>query len=124
MTTDPAGVNGQQGPQAQGQQGQQSTPASPQGGDDRSGKDFTRKGKAEVIDQNKQANGGQTVCAGCGVNTTPAQQSKAGVPTPANETRVDHINPKSNKGAGSPPNGQVLCSACNLKKGAKVPGQN
>ncbi|MDQ1109488.1 RHS repeat-associated protein [Stenotrophomonas rhizophila] len=94
------------------------TPEGTAGGP-RSGKDFTRAGKREVIRQNKDANGGQTTCQGCGASTTPATQSQRGVPTPKNETRVDHIIPKAKGGDGAPSNGQVLCSQCNLEKGSK-----
>ena len=95
--------------------------ARPNGTSDRLGKAFTKKGRAEVIEQNMQGNGGQTVCANCGIVTAPAKQSKKGVPTPPNETRVDHIYPRSEGGSGTPPNGQLLCSNCNLKKSNKLP---
>ena len=42
----------------------------------RAGKDFTEKGKREVINENKQSNGGKTVCQHCGVETTPGQNHK------------------------------------------------
>lgn len=66
-----------------------------------------------------RANAGQTICINCSEATVPAQQSRAGVTPPQNETHVDHIIPKSKGGNGSPGNGQVLCRECNLKKGAK-----
>ena len=37
---------------------------------------------------------------------------------------IDHIYPKAKGGAGSPPNGQVLCNTCNLIKSDKLPGEN
>lgn len=84
----------------------------------RAGKAFTRAGKAEVKAANAAAHDGKTVCVGCGRETVPAQQSRAGVTPPGNETHVDHAIPKSKNGNGSPDNGQVLCRDCNLKKGA------
>jgi hypothetical protein len=87
----------------------------------RPGKSFTRKGKETVVNDNKAKNGGKTVCENCGVETTKPQQSQKGVTPPENETNVDHINPKSNGGSGTPDNGQVLCRGCNLDKGPKVP---
>lgn len=89
-------------------------------GGPRAGKDFTAAGKREVIQKNEQSNGGQTTCEGCSIATTPAQQSQRGIPTPKNETRVDHIIPKSKGGDGSPSNGQVLCSSCNINKSNKT----
>ena len=89
-------------------------------GGPRAGKDFTPAGKREVIQKNEQENGGQTTCEVCLVATTPAQQSQWGVSTPKNETRIDHIIPKSKGGDGAPSNGQVLCSSCNINKSNRV----
>ncbi|MFN7241081.1 MAG: HNH endonuclease, partial [Chitinophagales bacterium] len=50
----------------------------------------------------------------------PEQQSKSGVTPPKTETQVDHINPKSNGGSGTPDNGQVLCRDCNIQKSDKI----
>lgn len=82
----------------------------------RAGKPFTRAGKAEVRVDNAAEHGGQTTCMRCGRSTVPAQQSRAGVTPPKNETHVDHIVPKSKGGNGSPDNGQILCRECNLRK--------
>ncbi|TAG99718.1 MAG: HNH endonuclease [Sphingobacteriales bacterium] len=82
----------------------------------RTGKDFTSKGKKEVIEDNKNTNDGVNKCEICGVETVPAQKSEKGVTPPRNEIQVDHINAKSKGGAGLPSNGQVLCRDCNRKK--------
>ena len=89
----------------------------------RPGKPFTPKGKQAVKDDNKSKNNGQPTCENCGTPTTPGQQGTKGVTPPDNETNVDHIDPKSNGGSGTPENGQVLCRACNLDKGNKTPQQ-
>ena len=91
--------------------------------DDRAGKDFTKKGKETVIEQNKAQNKGQTKCSNCGTKTIPGQQSRRGVRKPANETQVDHIIPKSRGGQGRPDNGRVLCRKCNLEKSNRMPEQ-
>jgi hypothetical protein len=85
-------------------------------GGERAGKAFTQAGKAEVKAVNAARNAGQATCNGCGQATVPAQQSRAGVTPPGNETHVDHIIAKSKGGDGSPSNGQVLCRDRNLKK--------
>jgi 5-methylcytosine-specific restriction endonuclease McrA len=51
-----------------------------------------------------------------GLETTPAQQTKKGVPQPKTETQVDHKIRKRDGGSGTPDNGEVLCSGCNLDK--------
>lgn len=56
----------------------------------------------------------------CKTETVPAQQSKAGVTPAGNEAHVDHIIPSSKGGDGAPPNGQVLCRDCNLRKSDKI----
>jgi RHS repeat-associated protein len=85
----------------------------------REGQDFTKAGKEAVIDVNKEKNNGKTVCVGCNTETIPATQSQKGVTPAKNETRVDHRKAKAKGGSGTPDNGDVLCSDCNLKKGAK-----
>lgn len=82
----------------------------------RAGKGFTKKGMQQVIDANKAANNGQTVCANCGTQTVPGKKSQRGVSPPRNETQIDHIILKSKGGDGSPSNGQLLCRTCNRSK--------
>lgn len=85
----------------------------------RAAKPFTKKGKEIVKQRNAAKNDGINKCENCGVNTLPAQQSQKGVAPPSTQTEVDHVIPKSKGGPGDPPNGQILCRACNLQKGAK-----
>jgi uncharacterized protein RhaS with RHS repeats len=82
----------------------------------RAGKAFTKRGRDIVREENAAKNGGRTKCENCGAETVPGQKSEKGVTPPGNETHVDHIEPKSKGGAGTPGNGQVLCRDCNLKK--------
>ena len=56
-------------------------------GEPRAGMPFTRKGKRDVIEKYRQADG-SVRCADCGVETVPAQKSESGVTPPANDLRV------------------------------------
>lgn len=87
----------------------------------RPGKGFTKAGKTVVKDLNKVKNNGQMKCANCKTDVHQASQHTSGVKPPNNEAHVDHMDPQSNNGSGTPNNGQVLCRECNLNKGASVP---
>ncbi len=99
--------------------GKKGGPKSDIKGGDRSGKDFTKSGKDKVRNDNASKNDGQMKCENCGQDVVPPKQHQKGVTPPSNEAHVDHIDPKSKGGAGSPENGQVLCRTCNLDKSNK-----
>ncbi|WP_347554687.1 RHS repeat-associated core domain-containing protein [Robbsia sp. KACC 23696] len=82
----------------------------------RPGKDFTKAGKAIVKRENAESNGGLMTCTQCGEKVLNGAQHQSGVTPPNNEAHVDHIQPKSKGGSGTPENGQVLCRVCNLDK--------
>lgn len=88
---------------------------------DRAGKVFTKKGKGEVIENNKKENDGKTVCVDCGTETTPTSKREKGSKVADTETQVDHIYPKDKGGNGDPSNGQVLCQSCNNTKSNQLP---
>ncbi|TLX25761.1 HNH endonuclease [Chryseobacterium indologenes] len=81
----------------------------------REGLDFTKAGKQTVIRKN-EIKYGKVKCEMCGIETTPAKQSKKGVVPEKTETQVDHVKRKRDGGRGNPDNGQVLCRGCNLDK--------
>jgi len=81
----------------------------------RPGLPFTKAGKENVREINKEVNGGNMICVDCGVVTPPAKQSKKGVPQNPNESNVDHVKRKREKGSGTPDNGDNRCFNCNVK---------
>lgn len=89
----------------------------------RAEKDFTKAGKEVVRDKNRLENNGTMVCSnpGCRKELVDPKQSQKGVTPSRNEAHVDHINPKSLGGSGTPNNGQVLCGPCNILKSNKAP---
>jgi hypothetical protein len=80
----------------------------------RPGQDFTKAGAKAVRDVNKEKTGNK--CAKCGVQTQPGKKHVKGETPPDNESHVDHVDPKSKGGSGTPDNGQELCRKCNLDK--------
>ena len=87
----------------------------------RAGKNFTPKGKRQVKARNAEKHGGKNKCENCGKRTVRPRKTVKGAKRPPRETQVDHVEPKSKGGSGTPDNGQVLCRTCNQKKGAKIP---
>jgi hypothetical protein len=81
---------------------------------DRTGEDFTKAGKENVKDINKQLNDGTMKCEGCDVEVIPPKQHRSGETPPSNEAHVDHVDRKREGGSGTPDNGQVLCRDCNV----------
>ncbi|MFI7548022.1 polymorphic toxin-type HINT domain-containing protein [Actinoplanes sp. NPDC049599] len=79
----------------------------------RASKNFTRAGKRHVANKSRANNAGRTVCDDCGIVTIPATRSMSGVAPARNETRIDHIWPRSLGGPGSLWNGRVTCVLCN-----------
>jgi 5-methylcytosine-specific restriction endonuclease McrA len=77
--------------------------------------------KDAVKNLNKENNDGEMRREDCDQPVEPAKQHQSGETPPDNEAHVDHIDPISNGGSGTPNNGRVLCRSCNLKKGAKPP---
>jgi hypothetical protein len=80
----------------------------------RPAQDFTKAGAKAVRDVNKEKTGNK--CANCGVQTQPGKKHIKGETPPDNESHVDHKDPKSKGGSGTPDNGQELRRKCNLDK--------
>jgi RHS repeat-associated protein len=84
-------------------------------GGERAGRPFTQRGR-ETIDRRNVERHGKPTCEKCGKDVVSGQRHERGVTPPGNERQRDHIIPRSQGGDGSPPNGQVLCRDCNLRK--------
>jgi RHS repeat-associated protein len=103
-------------------EGTKDRPCEKAGPKDRSGKGFTRKGKRDTWDENKERHGGVNRCDICNRPVYPPKQSEKGVTPSDDEGHVDHRIPKHRGGAGDPSNGQILCRKCNcVDKGGKYP---
>jgi RHS repeat-associated protein len=72
------------------------------------GKDFNDKTKAEAVQENQSANGGQAKCVFCGENVGPGTDNK---------TNIDHAQAKANGGTNNLNNANVTCEYCNKSKG-------
>ena len=80
------------------------------------GKDFTQAQKRNILNANRERNGGVLRSDESGTQAVAPQQSKKGIAPPSNEAHVDHIVPKSQGGPNSYKNAQVLTRQENLKK--------
>jgi hypothetical protein len=83
------------------------------------GKDFTKSQKQQILEANKQANGGVLKSDKSGIVLDNPVQSKKGVPSNMNQAEVDHMKPKSKGGANSYKNTQVLSKKENIEKSNK-----
>ena len=70
------------------------------------GKSFTQTKKKNLLEANRQQNGGTLRSDQSGVELVPGQRHKRGVTPPANEAHVHHIIPKSKNGPNSSANAQ------------------
>jgi hypothetical protein len=62
------------------------------------GKPFTQAQKRDILEANKQRNGGQLTSDQSGIPLVPSAKSQKGVTPPTNEAQVDHITPRSKGG--------------------------
>lgn len=88
------------------------------GGSDRSGMAFTEAGKEAVYRRNL-AKFGVLTCEYCRRHVTRRPSIK-GVPGRPDDAQIDHKDPKSKGGEGSPGNGAVACRKCNNEKRDKT----
>ncbi|MDX2111738.1 MAG: RHS repeat-associated core domain-containing protein [Verrucomicrobiota bacterium] len=85
------------------------------------GKPFSPSQKRQILDANREKNGGKLRSDKSGDELVPSKKSESGVTPDSNEAQVDHINPKSNGGSNSPENAQVLSRKENREKSNKIP---
>ncbi len=65
----------------------------------------------KVRDKNREKNGGDLFCEGCGQRVEDGKKREKGVPVPDEEGQADHTIPLSDGGADdAETNGQVLCA--------------
>jgi RHS repeat-associated protein len=80
------------------------------------GKKFTQTQKANMLEANRQANGGVLRSDLSGKKLDNPVQSKKGVKANMNQAEVDHMKAKSKGGTNSNSNAQILSKQENLKK--------
>ena len=83
------------------------------------GKNFTRAQKRNILQANKERNGGVLRSDKSGKQLDQPVQSKKGEPANMNQAEVDHIDPKSKGGTNSHKNAQVLSKEENIDKSDK-----
>jgi len=73
-----------------------------------SGKDFGNGTKADAVQENQSANGGQAKCVFCGESVGEGT---------GNKVNIDHAQAKANGGGNGLNNANVTCEYCNKSKG-------
>ena len=77
---------------------------------------FTQTQKGQILQHNKNTNGGVLRSDSSGTLLIPSQKSQSGVTPPKNEAQVDHVDPRSLGGENSSSNAMVLSRSENRKK--------
>jgi hypothetical protein len=80
------------------------------------GKKFTQTQKQNILEANKDANGGQLKSDLSGKSLDQPQKNVKGQKANMNQAEVDHVTAKSKGGTNSNSNAQVLSKEENLKK--------
>ncbi|MGA2279421.1 MAG: RHS repeat-associated core domain-containing protein [Verrucomicrobiota bacterium] len=86
------------------------------------GKPFTRAQKRDILNANRERNGGELHSDLSGEPLVPSQKSAKGVTPPPNEAQVDHVIPRSKGGPNTPENAQLLSRKENRAKSDTLPG--
>jgi hypothetical protein len=80
------------------------------------GKEFTKKQKEKILEENRKQNDGYLRSDKDGSILDEPVQSKSGVPANMNQAEVDHVFPKSKGGDNTFSNSQVLSKSQNISK--------
>ena len=84
------------------------------------GKNFTKRQKKEILEENRRINGGVLRSDISGKELDYPSQTQKGVKANMNQAEIDHVYPKSKGGTNKSSNAQVISKEENLRKSNKI----